>query len=353
MKSLAASKPAAKSSVTLSDIATRAGVSLNTVSRVMSGKAEGKYPKAKLRAERIQRIASEMNYRANTAARATASGKFQAIGLLFRDDGTTIGSHMVYGVNQVLREHDQRLLLSPIHRSREMDDTPAVLRDLSVDGLLVSLMQDVPPDFQEIVTQTRTPIIWLNAKLDQDCVRPDDRNIAHNITTHLLERGHRRIAYLGHADTRISHYSAADRHEGYRAAMAEAGLESLNITAGKPGNKEATQQAIQDILTLDPRPTAIVCGNDDFTLPLLYAAALRGIAVPSDLSVMSILNSDRDPLGADPAGALVPFRKVGEIAAMMLQQRIETGQHQPAQIIKATIKLGRTVASWSPDALSE
>lgn len=332
-------------SATLGDIAREAGVSLNTASRVLNGQVKGAYPKAQMRFQRIERIAAELGYRANTAARATACGKFNAVGFLFRDDGTAVGSHLVYGVNQVLLERKLRLILSPLHRREELNQSPAILREMSVDGLLISLMQDVPDDFRLIADSAHTPAVWINAKLDLNCVRPDDQGMARQLTEQLLARGHRRIAYLRYDHLTGKHYSSRDRHAGYCDTMLEAGLTPHDISAARHDDR-AREAAIEGLLRCDPRPTAVVCGNDSLAYPLLYAAARFGIGVPADLSVVAVRDSERDPLGAGLSGVMVPFQKVGEAAARMLQRRIETDESQATEIIETTFSAGRTVETY-------
>ncbi len=310
---------------------------------MLNGRVKGSYPKVRERVRRIQRIADELGYRANTAARATASGRFHAAGLLFRDDGA-VGRSLVYGINKVLYEQGMRLILSPLHHRAEAADPPAILREMSVDGLLVNLMQDVPEGLLDLVGRAGTPAVWINAKLDQDCVYPDDAGMVRQVTERLLTLGHRRIAYLAYDHTQGLHYSGHARHDAYVAAMRDAGLESM-ILLETHGKLPPHCPAINRLLDADDadRPTAVVCGHSALAHPLLYAAAVRGMRVPDELAVAAVMDDMQDPNGAGLSGVAVPYREIGECAATMLRQRIETQASQPVQVVRGQLVAGRTV----------
>ncbi len=330
------------SRVTSLKVAQACGVSQPTVSRILGRHAHLYSPETRAK---VIAACDRLGYRPNTAARAIASGRFNAIGFLFRDDGSTVGSSMVYGVNQVLREHDLRLVLAPLHGRKELSQSPAILRELSVDGLLISLMQDVPDDFRRMIKRARMAVAWINAKLEVNAVRPNDHAMAAELTGRLIERGHRRIAYLSYAYDQGHHYSGRDRYDGYASAMRAAGLTPIAIDTGGSASHSDRSGAASRLLAMDRLPTAVVCGNDSLAHPLLYFAARRGLDVPNDLSVAAIMDNERDPMGAELTGVVVPFREIGESAARMLQQRIETNEDQPAQIIQANIHDGRTVGT--------
>ena len=338
--------PQATRSTTLSDIARRAGVSLNTASRVLNGQVKGAYPKARLRAERIQRIADELGYRANTAARATASGRFGAVGLLFRDDGMPVGSSVVYGVNDVLKEQGLRLVLAPVHERAELeqDHPPSFFQELSVDGVLIHLMQDVPDRLIQTVGRQHRPVVYINAKLDHNAVRPDDQAIFVDMTRALLERGHKRIAFLGYTQQGTKHYSGADRRSGYARAMKDAGLTPVSHEGGRPHQGAQWLACARAILSEADRPTAVVCENDGLGHTLLYAACGQRLRVPEDLSIVSAIDHRRDVIGVEMGGVRLPFKQIGHDAARMLDRVIQAGEPQPSICLKAEFEANQTVS---------
>jgi LacI family transcriptional regulator len=99
------------------------------------------------------------------------------------------------------------------------------------------------------------------------------------------------------------------------------------------------------VLSQSPGPTAVVCGDDITAKALLYAAARRGVTIPEDLSVASVLSSHRDDMDAGIAGIELPFRNLGVAGTMMLHARIASAQPLAAQIISPVEFVeGRTVA---------
>ncbi len=329
--------------VTMQQIADALGVSKPAVSYALN-RVPGQISEDTR--QRILETASKMGYRPNTAARATRSGKFSAVGFLFRDDGSTVGSSMVYGVNHQLHQHDLRLMLAPLHNGPDgiQADTPGILREMSVDGLLISLMQDVKPEFYDLVEQSATPAIWLNANLPDNCIRADDIGMIHQMTRELIGLGHQRIAFVGYDLSDAHHYSGEHRLAGYRHAMGEAGHPCYTVELGHPSHPPNGQTLLQNILTGSDRPTALVCASDDLATSILYNAACAGLRVPEQLSVATVMNHHNCSLGVQLGGVLVPFRQMGETAVNMLLQRTIDGTSKTTQVISGTYKPGNTVA---------
>ena len=243
------------------------------------------------------------------------------------------GPSLVYGVNNVLSEQKLRLVLSPVHGTpgdlNKEDGSPDILREMSIDGLLINLMQDVPPVFLKRIEAFGTPTVWINAKLEQNCVYPNDQAATQQLVKALLARGHRRIAYICLSQAESKHYSGADRLAGYIQAMQAAGLCKQIIQLSK---KDGTQSVFDPVYKpTDPtlRPTAIICSESYIANHLLYAAALRGIEVPKSLSIVSMINDHYEILGVKLSGARVPFRAIGEAAARMLIDLAEDPDKQP------------------------
>lgn len=337
-------------SVTLSDVASRAGVSLNTASRVLNGQVKGTYPKAQKRFERIQRIAAELGYRANTAARATASGKFHAAGLLFRDDGGRVGSSLVYGVNTALLEQGYRLVLSPLRQGDAADAHRAALHELSVDGFLINLLHDPAEEILTALQKTQSPCVFINAKLDQNSIRPDDARIVRSLVEQLIERGHRRIAYLARDHRTARHYSAIERFDSYRNSVIEHGLKPRWYLEQQFDTTICCDAILEFFAVFGAdRPTAVVCGNDAIAYSLLYAAAIRGVSVPDELSVAAVLDDDKDIAGIGLSGLAVPFEEMGEVAAKLLLTQLGDGLSFESRLLAGRVVAGSTIGP--PQAL--
>jgi LacI family transcriptional regulator len=303
--------------VTLQDIAEKVGVSRDTVSRILNRNATYQRPALARRAQRIRDVAARMGYRANAAARATRSGRFQRIGLILPFGQASYIPHgLIGGLNHVLAEKDHQLTLA------EMPDPdagqkhlPSQLREMSVDGLLC-LGLSPEASIGRVVAEMRLPTIWLNEQCATNAVYPDEKGAGRRITEYLLRCGHRRILLLDiqrawrlifeQADlpddptapppfrvasglrepsgTGRRHYSGIDRVAGYQQAMHKAGLDPT-IQRIQGDNLDHQVARLADLLRRSDRPTAVVLMDEQAVPEIFAAASAAGIEIPGDLSL--------------------------------------------------------------------
>jgi DNA-binding LacI/PurR family transcriptional regulator len=198
--------------VTVKDVAARAGVGHPSVSVVLNGAKSGMHVAPATR-QRILEAAAELDYRPNTSARAMKTGRFGCIGLLTSTEPRRYGvqAELQHGIHDELATHDLNLMLVQAPDASLTDEAvvPRLLREWMVDGLLIGYNVCVPPQMAEIIHRHHIPSVWLNAEQEFDSVRPDDEGGTYAATQHLLQLGHRRIAYVSIA--RPIHYSVAAR----------------------------------------------------------------------------------------------------------------------------------------------
>jgi LacI family transcriptional regulator len=161
-------------------------------------------------------------------------------------------------------------------------------------------------------------------------VHPDDRAAGHDATAWLLQRGHRRIAYVdySHSTSELddAHYSAADRRAGYLKAMAEAGLDPLPIQPRNPIPLADREQHISQWLTRADRPTAVVTyGNSDAEI-VVHAARAMGMKLPDELVVTGFANGAMIIGGLKLPTWKVPTDDLGKEAVGMLLEKIKQPQ---------------------------
>src|SRR3954471_13447507 len=226
-------------SVTIKEIARQTGLSVPTVGNVL-GRAASRYS-AETR-KRVLEAAQAMGYKPNSSARAMRSGRIGCAALVLSRSHQSILSHipvgLLDGLDDELAHHNMHLTVSRLtdeQLSRD-DFLPKVLREYMADGMIVNYTHEIPPRMLELIHAHHTPAVWVNAKLAQDCVYPDDFTAAESTTARLIGLGHRRIALLHLMSPGIFgpikfeearprfHYSVADRAEGYAGAMLRAGL---------------------------------------------------------------------------------------------------------------------------------
>jgi LacI family transcriptional regulator len=194
------------------------GVSPKTVSNVLSGRLVANRRDAVARANRIRKIANEMNYRPNTAARAMSTGRFDAVALLH---GTHVGQRFMperlwTGIHEAAHQHGQHILsaMLPDRSLTDEQHMPKLLGEMAADGMLIDYIHDAPSAMTRLIDQHHLPAIWINHKRDHDCVYPDELWSGRTMAAELLKLGHTRMAYLSRRSD--MHYSVGDRWAGSR-----------------------------------------------------------------------------------------------------------------------------------------
>ena len=281
-------------SVTIYDVASHAGVSIKTVSRVMNDEPNVR-PATR---EKVEAAAEALGYSPNLSARSLAGSKSFVVSVFVdasltldhwsSERGTDYLTRIQLGATLPCREAGYHLLLELIDH-----DTPRIRQE--VNGLLAALKPDgvilTPPSLDneivlEILQKSRTPFVRLGPERDLPGglrMHLDDRGAARRMTATLIEMGHRRIGFVM-GDPRYG--SSRARRDGYLAAMAEADL-TVAPTWIQTGDFtfQSGREAALALFALEPRPTAIFASSDDMALGCLAAAAESGLATPGDLSV--------------------------------------------------------------------
>ncbi len=311
--------------ITLNVIAKRAGVSKATVSNVLHRNHMGTRADAVRNASRIRQIADELGYRPNLAARAIQTRRYNAIGLLASNNPeVSIYHHFLSGLTRQCHAHDLHLNLGEVHDQELTDESyvPKILREWSVDGLLIAYTHNFPPKLRELVDRHAIPSVWLNVKKETDCVFPDDRGGIAMVTEHLVKLGHRRIAFVNTYPTQ--HYSAQDRFEGYRKAMKAAGLSPFSLYGHLKTSVAMSQlnADVRQLLRQPDRPTAFVAYHAPHATTVFHAAVSLGMDVPADLSIIGTAGEPIDAIGRDISTLVMPGEAIGELAVDMLVRKI-------------------------------
>jgi len=252
------------------DVASTAGVSLKTVSRVVNGEAGVRVDTA----ARVEAAIARLGFSRNDLARSLRHGRANALGLVIEDVANPFYSVIVRSVEDAAHARSQILITGSCEedpvREREL-----VLRLLRrwVDALLI-----VPAgsDHRYLLPEigAGTPVVFLDRPprgIDADTVLFDNIGGARQGVEHLLVQGHTRIAFVGDPP-RL--YTASERLEGYRAALRHAGVEPRDelVSAGSHDAASA-ERAVRHLLALpeDRRPTALFTANNRNTIGALRA----------------------------------------------------------------------------------
>lgn len=338
-------------SVTLRDVAGRAGVSINTVSRILNRRNKEVWGSTSRRAVEVRRLAEEMGYRPNSGARVTRTGRFGTICLMAMppSHGLFIPPALLGSIVMAAEEHGLHVALGRLPDDRLSDEgfVPRMLREFACDGFLIDDTVRIPPRAMALIRRHRLPFVWLNAKQRSNCVHPDDFGMACAATERLLACGHRRVAYAnygtGWSET-PQHYSAIDRYAGYAAAMAAARLVPQRLEAEHDlPHGEYVAHSLK-VLSGHDRPTAVLCYGDMIARSLIVAAERERIRVPRDLSVAVLADRPSCDMGIGIATMVIPESEMGREAVSRLVALIESpGKSQAAVALPGTWVPGETV----------
>jgi len=275
--------------VTIDTVAAHAGVSPMTVSRVVNG--QGTVREATR--ERVLRAVRELGYRPNLAASALAAAQHTCIALIYTNPSSAYLRELLVGaLNGSGRIAAQLVIANWDELDAEALRNAAGLLAKSVAGVILPPpLCESKPVVSEFV-RAGVPVVSIASGQFSDeisCVRIDDFQASREMAAYLIARGHARIGYIkGNPNQTASGH----RLEGFKAALAEAGL---------PLDGELVQQgyftyrsgldAAEKLLSLDKRPTAIFASNDDMAAAVVSVAHRRGLNVPRDLSVVGFDNT--------------------------------------------------------------
>lgn len=283
---------------------------MSTVSKYVNG-AQRFSPTVEAR---LKSAIEKLGYRSNPLARSMITGRTRTIGLAILDIGNPHFMNVVKGANRVALQHDYTLLLV------DTDENPTRERSLiealaqRVDGLIVS--SRMAEEDSAWMLELNKPVVMLKRVegLAIPNVGIDHRLATYMLTRHLLNLGHRRIAYLGFGSASIND----ERIRGARECLAEADL-TLDIYDAHAPTAQAGEQVCSRVLLGPQRPHAVICYNDLIALGFMKEAKSLGFHLPQDVSVTGI---DNAPYGeyAEPALTTVDTQseKMGELATQKL-----------------------------------
>ena len=330
----------------IKDVAREVGVSTATVSRALRG-----LPRVSDETRvRVLRVAARLDYVASPHAASLASGQTRAVGVVVPFVTRWFYGSVVQGAEQLLREAGYDLLLYNLGGDKEARRRvfrTHLLRK-RVDAVLVL---SLTPTDEEVAALSRLdrPVAVVGATVEGwSSVRINDLETARIAMRHLIDLGHRRIGYVGGSlEDQLDFAAPLDRLNGYRAAMAEAGLPvqpGLEVVGDFTvrGGLAATRTLLQ----LDPRPTAIFAASDEMAVGAVHAVREAGLRVPEDVSVVGIDDHEMAEFFQLTTVAQ-PVREQGRLAATLLLKALEDadGPVQPSAITVPTrLVVRRTTA---------
>lgn len=272
--------------ITIKDVAQAAGVSTQTVSRVINSRPDVS-PETRAR---VQQIISELGYSPNVIARSLSRGRTNTFGVVGFGLGYFGPSNVLQGIEQKSNELGFSLLLSLLDDfdAAQIDGILNNLLSRQVDGIIWAvpgndrLVGELSGRFNEI----SIPVVYLNKFKTQDevIVAMNNKQGGKLATQHLMEQGYQRIGIItGPTDW----WEAQEREKGWREIMAEEGLnEPDEFIINGDWSAASGEVGLYNLLAKSPGIEAIFASNDQMALGALKAARQLGIKVPDDLGVV-------------------------------------------------------------------
>jgi len=278
---------------TVNDIARAAGVSRSTVLRALSGKPD---VSGETR-DRIRALAAEMRYRPNYIARSLTHGKTNLVGVIAKPSIYYASHSVIEAVERGLRSGGYSTLLFISGNESGTDESLVEqLMKNRVDGVIAVPGSMTPPATYHELVEAGVKLVILDGLIDNLAapqITGDNYKAGRLGAEHLIQLGHRRIAYLGIPN--ISHVGR-ERARGVRKAFQDAGLPVDETLFREVGfNEKAAEDCTAELLALRERPTAFLVRHDVAARGTMRAVCSAGLGIPEDISIVG----NGDMLGSD------------------------------------------------------
>jgi LacI family transcriptional regulator len=313
---------------TIEDVAKLAGLSRSTVSRVLNNQPYVTEKKKQLVYEAMRKL----EYYPNSSAQRLRRQKTDTIAVLVPRLTNPFFPFLIEGLEDVAIEHGLQLLICQTQQDKEKElSFLNLLKTKQVDGLIFTAVEN---EWETIAPYKEWgPIILCNeykSEATVPVIRLNQVKGSYIGTRHLIESGHKKIAYCGGAESELG----IDREKGFRAAIEECNLgvkeewifrSNYSIAGGK--------EILREIITMRDRPTAIFTGSDEIAAGIIKEAKNLGIIIPKDLAVIGF---DDQPIAELIEPSLTTIRqpakamgqKTMEVMLAMLTSEVNCNEKQ-------------------------
>jgi len=266
----------------IKDIARLARVSHPTVSRALQNSPLVNAATA----AKIRKIAEAAGYRPSAVARGLVTRRTRTVGLVVTTVADPFAGEVACGIEQAANNHGYAVFLANSNADAECERKMVqAMAERRVDGIIVTSSR-VGSDYLPMLAELNVPMVLVNDQYPGEFVHSvmiANEDGSRAATEHLIELGHKRIAYVG---DRSGYQTETERLKGYMQALAKAGIEfAAELAVHGDGRPEAAVEAVNGLLKLADPPTAVCCYNDMTALGATRAIRARGLRVPEDVSV--------------------------------------------------------------------
>jgi LacI family transcriptional regulator len=320
------------------DVARHTGLSLSTVSRALNKRGHVS-PETQ---RRVEEAAAALGYQPDWTARLLRGKPSHLIGLIIPDFSNTYYTSIAQAASRALRAHGYECFICSHEEDPEIDlHYLRILKQTRVDGILYAHpAHGSNSDYVRKLALAELPIVEINRQREADlldAVLANNIQGAYQMTSYLVARGHRRSALIL-GETTIT--TGRDRFEGYRRALADAGV-PIDDSYIRPGSFSRThgEAATLELLDLPDPPTAILAASNRILLGVLSVLGRRGFSIPHDMSVVAFDDSEWLATWHPAITAVdVDIDELAQLAVDLLMQKIrgDTTLRKPMTYLLST-----------------
>ena len=315
----------------MADVARLAGVSHQTVSRVLN---DSPHVKEQTR-DRVLSAIRELDYRPNSAARALVTRHSKTLGVVSFDTTLYGPASMLYGIEQAARNAGYFVSIASVRslEGRSMQEAMDRLLDQAVEGVLVIAPQTSSVGaLAQVSSSVPVVAVGSGAQARMPGAAVDNEAGARAATRYLLDLGHRTVHHVTGPSNWLD---ARARQAGWRAVLSEAGAEAPAPVAGDWSARAGYEAGLR--LQADPRVTAVFCANDHMALGLLRALNESGRSIPGDISVIGFDDIPEASYFTPPLTTVrQDFGELGRRGLELLVTQVEEGHRTSGRLLVGT-----------------
>lgn len=292
--------------------------------------------------QRVLEAARALNYVPAAAGKTLSSGKTQTLGLMICQADHLLTDafipQVIYGMNEVSREHGYKVLVEPVEDVARPDAYTSLVHAKQIDGLIVLNLRSHDPQLLRLIDE-EFPVVLIG-ELEHPkayCVTTEGAEAAERAVTHLVGLGHRRIAYISYAPE--GYFGALNRLEGYQQALRAANIPfDPSLVRYGAYSAESGYEAMRSLLSTTPDLTAVFAGNDTIAFGAMTALHQRGLRIPEEVAVVGF---DDLPMAAFATPPLTTVRT----------HAVEQARHAGTMLVE--LMAGKAVAKRRVEVATE
>lgn len=312
--------PSPASVPTADDVARRAGVSRATVSYVINGRRGGASRVSDATRVRVLTAMDQLGYVPNHAARSLRRSRTDRICLLLSRLGSPYGDVLAADVQRLSGERGYSTVIAVTNSPESETHVVAQLRRRLADGIID--FAGLPQETLALLARAGIAVVALGNPLVPngfDVVHTTESDACYEAVDHLLDLGHRRIAFLGHT---ADHTGDRERYGSYARAQngRDIRVEDRFVRTGAVDRADA-YRSVTTLLATDDRPSALFAASDIGAISAIWAARDAGLRVPADLAVVGVGNIPEGQISRPALSSVGPIRHdFGEVAELLLDR---------------------------------